>query len=104
MTGYLIRLCLNVLRNPWDMMMILLGMVLLSSALGVVYTAHQTRQLYGELQALQQNQDQLDSEYARLLLEQSAWADFTRVDNISRNELEMRPPQRDDIQLVGNLP
>ncbi len=104
MTAYLFRQFMHLIRSPWDIVLLLLGLTLLVSALGVVYTAHQTRQLYGEIQKMQLNQDQLDSEYAKLLLEQSAWADFTRVDDISRTELEMHPPTRQDIQLVGVRP
>ena len=53
---------------------------------------HLTRQQYSELQELQAVQDYLDSEYERLLLEQSAWAYYARIDQVSRDELHMVLP------------
>lgn len=78
----------------------LLVMAVVLSSLGVVYTAHATRQGYAKLQSLQQRQDYLDSEYEKLLLEQSAWAAYTRVDEISRKDLKMTSPKPDDIVVV----
>ncbi|MDA9366331.1 cell division protein FtsL [Pseudomonadales bacterium] len=71
----------------------LMLVVLIASALGVIYSVHLTRQQYSELQELQATQDYLDSEYERLLLEQSAWADYGRIDQVSRDELQMLPPE-----------
>lgn len=78
------------------------GVLFLVSALGVVYSAHTTRQMYGSLQTLQSNQDDLDSEYEKLLLEQSAWANYTRVEQLAREELKMIAPLAKDLVLVGS--
>lgn len=75
-------------------------LVLLVSAIGVVYAAHLTRQQYSEIQALERDRDHLDSEYEKLLLEQSAWADYSRVDRVSREELQMGAPAAEDIIVV----
>ncbi|MDZ7686879.1 MAG: cell division protein FtsL [Gammaproteobacteria bacterium] len=60
----------------------------------------ETRQQYAEIQQLERTQDHLDSEYEKLLLEQSAWADYARVDRISREELGMTSPAAKDIVVV----
>ena len=36
MTAYLIRQCLNILRSPWDLVLLSLGVVVLSSAIGPI--------------------------------------------------------------------
>ncbi len=36
----------------------------------------------------------------KLLLEQSAWADYTRVDRVSRDELGMKPPLAKNMVIV----
>lgn len=80
---------------------LLVSLVLLVvSALGVVYVTHLNRQLYARLQALQKDQDVLESEYERLLLEQSAWADYSRVEKLTKGELEMKMPKEDDVVVV----
>jgi len=78
----------------------LMVLAIILSSLGVIYSAHKTRQLYAELQGLQTNSDFLDSDYERLLLEQSAWAAYTRVDQVSHDELKMASPAAADIVVV----
>lgn len=78
----------------------LILVLFLSSSIGVVYSAHMTRQMYSSLQSLQREQDDLENEYEKLLLEQSAWADYTRVDQLAREELKMIAPSAEDLVLV----
>ena len=49
---------------------------------------------------LQQEQDNLQSEYEKLLLEQSALANNGRVYQVARGELNMIPPALSKIVLV----
>ena len=77
-------------------------LLFVASAIGVVYSAHMTRFLYADLQSLQKDADDVDSEYERLLLEQSAWADYTRIDQLAREELDMRPPAQENLVVVYN--
>ena len=76
------------------------AVLFLVSAFGVVYSAHMTRQMYGSLQTLQSDQDDLDNEYGKLILEQSAWADYTRVEQLAREELKMIAPLAKDLVVV----
>lgn len=78
----------------------ILLVVVIASAIAVVYSAHVTRQLYSERQSLQKEQDNLDNEYEKLLLEQSAWADYARVDQLARQELDMKQPGASDLVIV----
>lgn len=78
----------------------LLVFAVVMSALGVVYTAHQTRAAYAQLQDLQEARDSLDSNYEKLLLEQSAWADYSRIDQIAHKQLDMSSPSPEDIVVV----
>lgn len=85
----------------WRQLSVVLLIVLaVISSLGVVYTAHETRATYAQLQNLQETRDSLESRYDKLLLEQSAWSDYSRVDQISRNQLKMSSPKLDDIVVV----
>ena len=83
---------------------VLLHVLVVISAIGVVHSSHQTRALYSELQSLQKSADDLDSEYERLLLEQSAWADYHRVDTLARAELGMTAPDAAEWILVHREP
>ncbi|MCG8380441.1 MAG: cell division protein FtsL [Proteobacteria bacterium] len=78
----------------------LLCLVLIVSALGVAYSSHQTRNMYRELQVLEKDNDDLEHEFEKLLLEQSAWADYTRLNEVAREKLDMAPPETDDMVVL----
>jgi len=70
------------------------------SALSVIYVTHSNRQLYSQLQELQKQQDLLESEYEKLLLEQSAWSEYSRVERLSKSQLAMKTPEVGDVIMV----
>tara|TARA_B100000676_G_C18070279_1_gene843840 strand:- start:1753 stop:2058 length:306 start_codon:yes stop_codon:yes gene_type:complete len=76
------------------------GLIFVVSAIGVVWSVHQTRLGYAELQTLEADRDALESEYERLLLEQGAFADYARVDQVAREELGMYTPPAGEVVIV----
>ncbi|NNJ95257.1 MAG: cell division protein FtsL [Halobacteria archaeon] len=68
--------------------LILLSLVLVS-ALGVVYTKHQGRTLFVELQALREARDSMDIEWGQLQLEQSTLTTQGQVERAARERLGM---------------
>jgi cell division protein FtsL len=78
----------------------LLAVGVMLSALAVVYTKHNSRQLFIELEALKAQRDSLDIEWNRLLLEQATWATPTRVEMIARDRLQMTLPAPEQIVIV----
>jgi cell division protein FtsL len=80
--------------------MILIWMGLFASALGVVWSIHQTRTAFIELQGLHAERDRLDIEWSQLKIEQSAWATHGRVEQTARTGLKMVIPTPQEVQLV----
>ena len=80
-------------------LLLILGAVL-ASAVGVVWTRHESRVLFVELSRLQNQRDELNIEYGKLELEQATWAEPRRVDSEARQKLGMVNPKPQDIQLV----
>jgi cell division protein FtsL len=80
--------------------MLLLGVGLFASALGVVWSIHETRTLFIELQGLHADRDRLDIEWSQLKIEQSAWATHGRVEQTARTGLNMVIPTPQEVQLV----
>lgn len=78
----------------------LLASAVFASALGVVYTQHQARKSFVELQALQAVRDELNIEWGRLQLEQSTWATHGRIEVIARDKLDMMIPSPAAVVLV----
>jgi cell division protein FtsL len=82
------------------MTLVVLLLAVLVSAIGVVWTRHESRVLFVELTRLQNQRDELNVEYGRLELEQATWAEPRRIDQEARSKLGMVAPKPQDIQLV----
>lgn len=80
--------------------MSVLWVALLGAAIAVVWSKHQARSLFIELQALHAKRDALDIEWGQLKLEQSAWAMHGRVEQTARLNLQMVVPRPDEVRIV----
>jgi len=74
--------------------------LLLVSAVGVVWSRHETRSLFIQLQGLHAQRDGLDIEWGQLKIEQSAWSTHGRVEQTARASLKMVIPKPDEVRLV----
>lgn len=70
------------------------------SALGVAYASHETRNMYRDLQNLEKDHDDLEHEYEKLILERSAWADYTRLNRIALDKLQMSVPSTSEMVVL----
>jgi len=82
--------------------LLLVGLIVavFASALGVVFSTHESRKLFVELQGLQKVRDDLSAEWGRLQLEQSTWATHGRIERIANNKLEMVNPPPGAVVIV----
>ena len=84
----------------WRLSILLLGLALLGSSLGVVYSKQEARNRFNDLQRLTRERDELDIEWGQLQLEQSTWATNGRVESVARDDLHMVIPQATDLRIV----
>lgn len=75
-------------------------LAVVASALGVVWTRHESRVLFVQLTALQNLRDDSNIEYGRLELEQATYAEPRRIDDEARQKLGMVEPSPQDIRLL----
>jgi cell division protein FtsL len=68
---------------------VMLIAAVMSSAIAVIYAKHRNRMLFVELTRLQQQRDELNTDWGRLQLEQSTWATHSRIENVARKKLGM---------------
>ena len=76
------------------------AVVVLASALGVVYSKHQSRKLFIELDTLKKNRDEMNVEWGRLQLEQSTLATHGRIEGAAKKRLNMVTPEYDQVLIV----
>ena len=84
----------------WRLSIVLLGLALLGTSLGVVYSKQEARNRFNDLQRLTRERDELDIEWGQLQLEQSTWATNGRVESVARDDLHMVIPQATDLRIV----
>jgi cell division protein FtsL len=71
-----------------------------SSAIAVILAAHHNRQLSIQYETLIQEKDALDVEWRHLIIEQSALTEHNRIEQLVKQQLDMRRPTREDEVLV----
>ena len=76
------------------------AVVCVLSALALVYTKHESRTLFIDLQALTHERDELNIEYGQLQIEQSMWATHSRIEKVASDELELVRPDTDEIYVI----
>jgi len=86
-----------------QILILILIIVLLAnigSALGVVYTRHESRLLAVELSALESQRDEGLEEWSRLQIEQGWLADASQIEKKARGLLQMQQPDKTQILVI----
>ncbi len=78
----------------------ILFVVVMATAIGLVYSKHKTRKLFVELQLLNKEVISLNTEWGQLQLEQSAWSDHGRIEQIARKRLGMVIPEAEQVAFI----
>ena len=86
--------------SPRQMSIASLVLALGVSAFFVSFSSHQTRELYRNLHMVQKKRDDLDFEYQKLILERGAFADYSRITDLAKKQLNMRIPRTDELVVL----
>ena len=87
-------------QRPWFFVATVALLVVLS-AISVIYSTYQTRKLVAEFQQLQNMRNDMEVEWGQLLLEQSTWGSFNRVERLASKRLKMIVPEPNKIVMVS---
>lgn len=72
--------------------------IIVVSAMGVVFTTHHTRDAITTKDLSQLERERLDNEWRNLILEENALAEHSRVQSVAAQELEMiRPDGNNEV-------
>ncbi len=70
------------------------------SAMALVYTKHEARKLFVELEMLTHERDDLNIEWGQLQIEQSTWATHARIEQVAADRLSLVRPQATEILVI----
>ena len=88
-------------KHFWVLLFVLLA-ALGATALGVVMTTFNSRHLLNELQQLEQERNQLQVEFGRLLLEQSSLVAQGKVEDAAMSQLDMEVPDMKQVVVLSD--
>jgi cell division protein FtsL len=86
-------------RQPF-VLVVVFACVCVLSAMALVYTKHESRKLFVELEALTQARDELNIEWGQLQIEQSTWATHARIEQVASESLLLTRPQTAEIFVI----
>lgn len=70
------------------------------SAMALVYTTHESRKLFIELEQLTTARDELNIEWGQLQIEQSTWATHARIERVATEDLALSRPLATEIFVI----
>ena len=73
-----------------NLLTMVIALVTLASAFALIVLSHKQRNLYGDLEQLHTERNQLDKQWRQLRLEQRVWAEHTRLEDVATQQLGMK--------------
>ena len=86
-------------RQPF-FLTIVFAVVCVMSALALIYTKHESRKLFIELEQLATERDELNIEWGQLQIEQSTWATHARIEKVAAEQLSLARPKATEIYVI----
>jgi cell division protein FtsL len=87
--------------NGFDKLLtVVAAILLLVSSIAVIWSKHQSRATFVELQRLQAERDRLDIEWGQLKIQQSYSATPGRVEQVAFSDLKMVTPRPTEVRIV----
>lgn len=86
-------------RQPVALMVVMIA-ICFFSALALIYTKHESRKLFIELEQLTSERDELNIEWGQLQIEQSTWATHARIEKVAIEELSLARPATTEIFVI----
>ncbi len=90
---------LNEKRQP-VLLVFVFAAVCVVSAMALVYTKHESRKLFVELEQLTDERDELNIEWGQLQIEQSTWATHARIEQVAVDDLHLTRPETTEIFVI----
>ncbi len=85
-------------QQPWIIAFLVMAVV--ATGISVVYAKYLSRGYFSQLEALRIERQELDVEWRRLQLEESAVATHSQVERKAHSALKMRLPNVDEVVVV----
>jgi cell division protein FtsL len=68
--------------------------------MAVVFTKHESRKLFVQLEESTRERDELNIEWGQLQIEQSTWATHARIEQVANDDLSLVRPEPSEIFVI----
>jgi cell division protein FtsL len=82
------------------LLVLVFAVICVISAMALVYTTHESRKLFIELEQLTTARDELNIEWGQLQIEQSTWASHARIERVAMEDLALSRPLATEIFVI----
>ncbi|WP_223787567.1 cell division protein FtsL [Marinicella meishanensis] len=79
---------------------VLLACVLIGVLVSYVYKQNETRKLFAQTQSIEKEKLELNAEYARLQIEKSTLVSNNRIEQVAREQLNMKLPEDEQVLVI----
>ena len=86
-------------RRPF-LLVFVFAVVCVLSSMALVFTKHESRKLFVELEGLTHERDELNIEWGQLQIEQSTWATHARIEMVATDDLSLVRPASTEIYVI----
>ena len=86
-------------RQPF-LLVFIFAVVCILSSMAMIYTKHESRKLFVELEQLTDQRDELNIEWGQLQIEQSTWATHARIEQVATDDLSLLRPEATEIYVI----
>ena len=91
---------MQVTQSRQPFMLVVFALICVLSAIALVYTKHESRKLFVELESLTDERDELNIEWGQLQIEQSTWATHARIEQVATDDLSLVRPESTEIFVI----
>ncbi len=86
-------------RQPF-LLVFVFAVVCVLTSIALVYTKHESRKLFVELEGHTHERDDLNIEWGQLQIEQSTWATHARIERVATDDLSLVRPEATEIYVI----
>ena len=91
---------MQVTQSRQPFMLVVFALICVLSAIALIYTKHESRKLFVELESLTDKRDELNIEWGQLQIEQSTWAAHARIEQVATDDLSLVRPAATEIFVI----
>ncbi len=83
-----------------NVLTVVLALLLISVLVSYVYNQNETRKLFAETQQIEKEKLELNAEWARLQIEKSTLVSNNRIEQVAREQLNMKLPEDEQVLVI----